>query len=131
MQPNNRPFSMKRLPEMTEVEREARYLGFTDMPSDEELIARRMVVARAIAKTARAALVDAIVVTTSTGKRFNGDEVSQGRMARAIIALKENNVPATQWVLADNVPAVVTLAEFVEALTLAGSAQTAVWVIPT
>lgn len=122
---------MKRLPEMTEVEREARYLGFTDMPSDEELIARRMVVARAIAKTARAALVDAIVVTTSTGKRFNGDEVSQGRMARAIIALKENNVPATQWVLADNVPAVVTLAEFVEALTLAGSAQTAVWVIPT
>lgn len=84
---------------------------------------------RANAKLAREAAVSAIKVTTSTGKQFDGDEVSQGRMARAVIGLQAANVPTITWVLANNTPAEVTLAELTEALVLAGQAQAAIWII--
>lgn len=85
--------------------------------------------ARNIAKIARQEAVDNIKVTTSTNKTFDGDEVSQGRMARAIIALQATGTPSTIWVLADNSPTQATLAELSEALALAGAAQAAIWVI--
>jgi hypothetical protein len=85
--------------------------------------------ARAQAKAAREAAVAAIKVTTVSGKTFDGDEVSQGRMARAIIGLQAANAPSITWVLADNTPATVTLAELTEALVLAGQAQAAIWVV--
>jgi hypothetical protein len=85
--------------------------------------------ARAQAKAAREAAVAAIKVTTQSGKEFDGDEVSQGRMARAIIGLQAANAPSITWVLADNTPATVTLAELTEALVLAGQAQAAIWVV--
>jgi hypothetical protein len=82
-------------------------------------------------KAQRAAQVEAIKVTTQAGNTFDGDEVSQGRMARAIIAL-DASAPGTtvNWVLADNSVIGATALELVEALALAGAAQAAVWVAP-
>ena len=85
--------------------------------------------ARENAKAARQVKVEAIKVTTAAGHTFDGDEVSQGRMARAIIALSTGLAPSTTWVLADNTAVQVTSTELIEALTLAGQAQTALWVV--
>jgi hypothetical protein len=84
---------------------------------------------RAVAKVRRAEAVDRIVVTTSAGHSFDGDEVSQGRMARAIIALQATGTPSERWVLADNTVIDAPVAELVEALALAGAAQAALWVL--
>lgn len=85
--------------------------------------------ARAAAKIARALAVEAIQVTTQAGNTFDGDEVSQGRMSRAIIALSTGLAPSVTWVLADNSTIEATSAELTEALVLAGMAQAAIWVI--
>lgn len=69
--------------------------------------------------------VDQIIVTTNSGKQFNGDEVAQNRMARAVAASSVGDV--TQWRLADNSVAVVTHEELKEALLLAGEAMTVIW----
>lgn len=87
------------------------------------------VIQRSQAKIERQARVDAIKVTTSSGKVFDGDETSQTRMARAIVAMQATNTTSTSWVLADNTPTLVTVAELVEALALSGTAQSSVWVI--
>lgn len=81
-------------------------------------------------KAERDAAVAAIVVTTSTGKQFNGDETSQTRMSRAIVAMQVANAQTITWVLADNTAVEVTLAELSEALVLAGQAQAAIWTLP-
>ena len=86
--------------------------------------------ARATAKVARALAVEAITVTTAAGNTFDGDEMSQGRMSRAIIALSTGLAPSVTWVLADNTVIQATAAELTEALVLAGMAQAAIWVIP-
>lgn len=80
------------------------------------------------AKDARTEAVARIKVTTASGKVFDGDEVSQTRMARAVVALQAAGQTETLWVLADNTPATVTLAELAEALALAGAEQTRLWV---
>lgn len=84
---------------------------------------------REIAKAARAVAVAAIKVTTQAGNTFDGDEDSQGRMARAIIALSTGLAPSVNWVLADNSVIQATAAELTEALVLSGMAQAALWVI--
>lgn len=81
-------------------------------------------------KTSRAATVEAIKVTTTAGNEFDGDEISQGRMARAIIALGTTPGGTVNWVLADNSVINATAAELTEALALAGAAQAAIWVAP-
>lgn len=109
--------------------------------------------ARNAAKSARQSAVEAIKVTTSAGNTFDGDETSQARMARAVESIKYLNAKLaagtpvelpveaqeiyrivdgeyqTIWVLSDNSPAFVGLAEMQEALALAGAAQAAVWVV--
>jgi hypothetical protein len=85
---------------------------------------------RDIAKFQREAAVAAIKVTTQAGNTFDGDEISQGRMARAIIALSTGLAPSVTWVLANNSVIDATAAELTEALVLAGQAQAAIWVIP-
>jgi predicted carbohydrate-binding protein with CBM5 and CBM33 domain len=80
-------------------------------------------------KAERQAKVDAIKVTTQAGNTFDGDEVSQGRMARAVIALSTGLAPSVTWVLADNTAIQATKEELTEALVLAGQAQAAIWVI--
>lgn len=86
---------------------------------------------RAVAKAARAQRVAAIKVTTAAGHTFDGDETSQGRMARAIIALGTGLAPSVSWVLADNTVIDATREELTEALVLAGQAQAALWVLPS
>lgn len=80
------------------------------------------------AKALRQAEVDALVVTTVSGKAFDGDEQSQDRMSRAITALSP--AETITWVLSDNTPTLVSREELQEALRLAGAAQTAIWVKP-
>jgi hypothetical protein len=91
-------------------------------PTPEEILAAK--------KAERQAIVDAITVTTSTGKVFDGDEIAQGRMARAIQVAGIVEQTECTWVLADNVPTTVTLAELQEALALAMQAQADVWAAP-
>ena len=79
-------------------------------------------------KMHRTEAVARIRVTTTSGKTFDGDETSQTRMARAVVALQAAGQTETLWVLADNTPATVTLAELSEALALAGAEQTRLWV---
>ena len=79
-------------------------------------------------KMHRTEAVARIRVTTSSGKAFDGDETSQTRMARAVVALQAAGQAETLWVLADNTSAKVTLAELAEALALAGAEQTRLWV---
>ena len=81
-------------------------------------------------KLQRKALVDNIIVTTKEGNQFNGDEVSQGRMARAIMALNAAGVTTTDWILADNVKLTINVTELAEALILSGIEQTKIWMAP-
>ena len=88
--------------------------------------------ALAQAKAERADAVSRITVTVD-GLVFDGDETAQDRMARAITMFQANNLPAdyqTDWVLADNTIAKVTVTQLSQALLLAGQAQTALWTVP-
>ena len=69
-----------------------------------------------------------ILVTTAAGNVFNGDEISQNRLSRAIMALQLTGTLTTHWVLANNVATEVGVPELAEALALSGAAQTALWV---
>jgi hypothetical protein len=80
------------------------------------------------AKQARQTEVDAIKVTTASGKEFDGNEEAQTRMARAILAL--NAEEQTLWVLTDNTPTQVSREELQEALRLSGAKQTEIWIRP-
>lgn len=84
---------------------------------------------REAAKEQRQVNVDSIIVTTTAGNSFNGDEISQNRMARAILALQSTGTPAILWVLADNLVIQASIAELSEALALSGAAQAAMWVV--
>lgn len=72
--------------------------------------------------------VESIIVTTQSGRSFDGNEEAQNRMARAIAAL--NPTEESLWVLANNIPTMVSREELQEALRLASAAQTAIWVAP-
>lgn len=85
--------------------------------------------ALAQAKERRREEVDAIKVTTQAGNTFDGDEISQGRMARAVLALTAAG-GTVKWVLADNTIINATAQELSEALALAGSAQASIWIRP-
>ena len=88
--------------------------------------AEAVLAAREAFKTSRAAAVAAIKVTSSLGRTFDGDEIAQGRMARAILALPDGQT--VRWVLHDNTEIDATGAELREALTLAGAEQARLWV---
>ena len=80
------------------------------------------------AKAKRQAEIDAIIVTTAAGNSFDGDEASQTRMTRAIMSLQPGET--MPWVLAENVAADVSKEELQEALRLAGTVQTEIWLRP-
>ena len=75
-------------------------------------------------KKERKKQVDNIIVTTDVGD-WDGDEVAQTRMARAVLAMSDND--KISWILADNSVALVTKDQLKEALRLAGEAQTQIW----
>ena len=76
-------------------------------------------------KESKLLAVSQIKVTTALGNVFDGDEVSQNRMSRAVTA--SNAGDTTQWILADNTQATVTHEELKEALLLSGEAMTTIW----
>lgn len=85
------------------------------------------------AKTERAEAVSRIIVTVD-GMQFDGDEISQTRMSRAVILAvvfnKDLDATTTKWVLADNTVAYPTVRQLAQALMLAGEEQTRVWDAP-
>lgn len=85
---------------------------------------------REVFKVKRQEAVERLRVTTTSGLTFDGDEVSQGRMARAILGLQAQPGATVRWVLADNSAVEVGVEELTEALTLAGLAQTEAWAAP-
>lgn len=91
--------------------------------------AAKVLADRQAAKQARTTAVEAITVTTAAGNTFDGDEIAQGRVARAIIVLSTGAAPSVPWVLADNTVIQATAAELTEALALAGAAQAELWII--
>lgn len=86
----------------------------------------------AAAKYERAALVEKATVTVD-GMTFDADETSQNRLARGItaaLALGLGPEETTEWTLADNSSAQVTVQQMARALMAAGQYQTSVWRMP-
>lgn len=97
-------------------------------PTQEEIEAQEL----ARLKQERAAAVEALTVEVD-GMVFNADEASQERMARTITAAKALNYPddaTTEWTLADDSAAQVTVNQLARALDLAGKEQTKLWRVP-
>ena len=89
-------------------------------------------VAMSEAKTDRAEAVARITVEVD-GMVFDGDETAQDRMTRAITMFTSSGLPpdtTTEWVLADNTVANVTINQLAKALLLAGQKQTELWTKP-
>lgn len=81
----------------------------------------RVVTAEEIAAQAKAAKVEAlntIIVTTSTGKVFDGNETARLNMLSAITAAGIVGQNSANWKLADNTVETVTLDELKQALAL-------------
>lgn len=84
------------------------------------------------AKAERAALVEKATVTID-GLVFDADEESQNRLSRGItaaLALGLAPEETTEWTLADNSSAFVTVQQMAKALLAAGQYQTSVWRMP-
>lgn len=82
-----------------------------------------------VRKLARSRAVNAIIVEVD-GMKFDGDEVAQGRMARALKVAELNNMDKTAWVLADNTVVEVRKKQLEEALSKAMLAQGELWTKP-
>lgn len=82
-----------------------------------------------VRKLARSRAVNAIIVEVD-GMKFDGDEVAQGRMARALKVAELNNLDKTAWVLADNTVVEVDKKQLEEALSKAMLAQGELWTKP-
>ena len=76
-------------------------------------------------KQERAVLVAAIVVQVGD-HLYQGDELSQSRMAR-FVAASTSDSDEVEWTLADNTVATVTISNLRDALRLAGLRQTEIW----
>ena len=116
----------KPLPELVNAQWQT---AFDVVPLSPQELQNLQAARREDAKRRRQEAVESIIVTTSSGKQFNGDEVSQGRMSRAIMGMQAANTPSIIWVLANNVPTAVTVAELMEALVLSGQEQGRVWTL--
>ena len=80
-------------------------------------------------KNERAEAVAAIKVTVD-GMVFDGDEIAQSRMARALTAAEATGQTSTVWVLADNTIATVTKAQLAQALALSMQEMGKLWTVP-
>tara|TARA_R110000851_G_C12976728_1_gene555902 strand:+ start:689 stop:1021 length:333 start_codon:yes stop_codon:yes gene_type:complete len=91
--------------------------------------AHELINARVVFKAERASQVAKLTVKTGAGNIFDANEQSQERMNRIITVLRDEPAGATTiFILANNTPYQVDYTELVEALKLAGLAQTALWV---
>lgn len=104
-------------------------IDFSKMVTAEDKKANEEQAEREAFKLQRTQAVAGIKVTTAAGNEFQGDERSQGRMARAILGLEAKGEGSTiLWVLADNTVIDATASELREALILSGQAQADLWV---
>ena len=76
-------------------------------------------------KTERELLVRGIRVEVN-GLVYDGDEISQNRMARAVAAADSMD-QMVAWTLADNTVATVAVLQLKKALSLASTKQTEIW----
>lgn len=81
------------------------------------------------AKEERAEEVGSIKVTVD-GMTFDGDEVAQQRLARAIMVAEITGMNETQWVMADNTVHTITVAQAKEALSKAMLQMGELWTVP-
>jgi hypothetical protein len=81
---------------------------------------------RKLFKSNREKLVSKLTVEYG-GMFFDADEVSQNRMLRPIAAL-QNDTDTWLWVLTNNSVVYLTRPQFIAVLTLAGKAQSNIWV---
>lgn len=79
----------------------------------------------AVWKQERTALVATITVQVGD-HLYQGDELSQGRMASFVIAASSDS-DSVDWVMADNSVVTVTAGQLREALRLAGLRQAEIW----
>ncbi|MFZ6767525.1 DUF4376 domain-containing protein [Undibacterium sp. Di26W] len=103
-------------------------VDITDPATIAQIDVKKAAAIRESKKAQRQAIVDAITVVVGE-KVFDGDEVSQGRMARALIALQFANLSSTKWTLANNETVSVTVPELSQALILSGQRQTDIWAL--
>lgn len=75
-------------------------------------------------KAARQAKLDSLVVEVD-GMAFQADELSQARIARAVLAM--NDYDTTKWTLADNTVRVVSKSQLLDVMRLATQEQTRIW----
>ena len=94
-------------------------------PTEEEKAAAKLEEAKRI----RAAQVAAIVVEVD-GMSFNGDEMSQSRMSRAILSADTAGLDSTVWVLAADTVATVTKEQLKQALAKSMLEMGSLWTVP-
>ena len=100
-----------------------------DVPDPEVPDSKSVDFALDMKKLERDSAVRSIVVEVD-GMKFDGDEVAQGRMARALKVAELNNLDKTAWVLADNTVVEVNKKQLGEALSKAMLAQGELWTKP-
>ncbi|HDN9016724.1 TPA: DUF4376 domain-containing protein [Aeromonas salmonicida] len=100
-------------------------IDWSEMQTAEALAAERSLLGYRSWKLEREEKVRAIVVEVD-GLRFDGDEDSQNRMARAVAAA-DLMTETTEWTLADNTVATVSMQTLNTACRLAGEEQTRIW----
>lgn len=100
-------------------------IDWSKMKSHDDVSAERWQLAYALWKADREERVRAIVVEVD-GLHFDGDEDSQNRMARAVAAA-DSLLETTEWTLADNTIAMVSVQALKTACRLAGEEQTRIW----
>lgn len=106
-------------------------IDWSQLVTLEDKTAEKVFADRQRFKFDRATAVANIKVTSSLGRTFDGDEASTTRMLKPIKVLEHEPEGTTAlWVLSDNTPVQVGLAEFLEVLKLAGIEQTKLWLLP-
>ena len=91
-----------------------------------DLLENNEVYVQAIRRARKEKAIREVTVDVNS-KVFDGDEISQSRMLRAIQIAAVTGETATQWKLADNSIVDVTLDELKEALMLAGKEMSKIW----
>ena len=63
-------------------------------------------------------VIDNVIVTTSAGNKFNGEDKSQGRMTSALLAAEVLGKTEEEWKMADGTIKLIKIEELKEALAL-------------
>ena len=100
-------------------------IDWSKMRTAEQLAAEQALADYDAWKTERQERVNAITVEVD-GMEFDGDELSQNRMARTVAAA-DLMTETTEWTLADNTVATVSVQTLKTACRLAGEEQTRIW----